>query len=116
MGESDDNDTRIANGYNSHSVTSNNGSAHDRMYISYNPVALVDIDIQFDAVPIQTIKHQMRTSFDQSTHDESNLLLRACEKTLNPRRGCDTKCVSELTLEVSHELIIRIARATPGHR
>ena len=29
----------------------------------------------------------MRTSFDQSTHDESNLLLRACEKLSIPGAG-----------------------------
>ena len=112
MGESDDNDTRIANGYNSHSVTSNNESALQNVHVSVAPE-----DIQFDAVSIQAIKHQIDAYVIRSIDARRIESTFACvRETFDSRRGCDTKCGSELTLEVSHELIIRIARATPGHR
>lgn len=117
VGESDDNDTRIANGYNSHSVTSNNGvcTTECTCIISCNPVALVDIfnsmSFQYKQSSIRCVRHSI------NRRTISNLLcVRARNFWSQARVWHKVKCVSELTLEVSHELIIRIARATPGHR
>ena len=92
VGESDDNDTRIANGYNSHSVTSNNGvcTTECTCIISCNPVALIDI---FNSMPFQYKQSSIRCvrhSINRRTI--SNRIYFACvRETFDPRRGCDTK-------------------------
>ena len=68
-----------------------------------------------EIAPTQTIKCQMRTSFDRQS------MKTACEKLLIEARSETSKEISteqsgqELTLEIPHELLIRVARATPGH-